>query len=1059
MLPDAETPTDERTEEQDDANLALLLAGALVDHFEPRDFGKNLVAEALHDNALAHLSGFCEEVRHGASYRWSLKSDIRREALKQHWESALFSSVRSSTKPEPGDVFGRFLGMGLDREDLTRETESAMSSPETAHALMRASTLIEFLGIEPAEPLAGTASTAPEEAISRTRSIRQRIAQTASINALNNTAGGDLYGRYHEFRELIKYRNTDLSEQVNGPLKLFIVIGVGGIGKSALVSRYVAWQRERTGQPPVIYLDFDRPSLKPDDPLALTLEFTRQLGMFETSLDAALSRFRKVQREHNPGMTSHRMSGRALFAALSDLRAVLAYWPGRNRAVTVVIDTFEEVALQGKLAVNQTVSWLSDLRNTTGLDNLHIIISGREMPDALLADHDTHVCHRARLTDLHRDSAILLIRNAGIDEVTARQAVDVFGGNPLVLRMFICFRETKPDGIQALLEDGRQQKRSAPTGQLAVQFLYERILVRISDERVRKLTNPGLLLRHVTADLIRRVLAEPCGLGAMSDEQAEELFETMAGHVWLVRQEGDRLLSHRRDLRRLMLPGIQQQDPAVYDDIIRRAIAYYESSPEGVSPHDAWLEAAYHRGFLPEKPVYTDPDEARQIISRLGADLLDWPVHASALIKHAAQLPERLTEDEIDSLSRRQGITSRAIRAEQLLDADHVQAASDEWARGEDVQDPPVHERRVSAPHALGEATSDRYEEALAYRNRMAVNAVAMRLAFHQGRFERLSERASEILDPLFSRRDALATTHFWQDERLVHKLPWYVALSVLAEPVTGMDAENIIPVRALDAVQATPRRVGIKTTFELFYMLAIASLMEDSRAVQSLNAFLRASLPHFSPPIDNAAQIQVLQLCVQATTAGALIGNSDLITVTNCDALRFESLQMPISATHPDTRANRQRLAVARQADEAVSRRRPSLKELDEIRACMRQHKVEVLGPHGLCLLQSRQEVLYRPIQFALATVSVDEMESVLWELSRQSVYWPTELTPGDTPRRRHHGRAEITALVETADRCGLLGTALELSARTSPDPLLKDELRLLQRLEAKLHPESLTR
>jgi len=83
------------------------------------------------------------------------------------------------------------------------------------------------------------------------------------------------------------------------------------------------------------------------------------------------------------------------------------------------------------------------------------------------------------------------------------------------------------------------------------------------------------------------------------------LFDSLAGHVWLIRQEGDRLLSHRRDLRRLMLPGIQQQDPIVYDAIIRGAIAYYEGSPEGVDTQEAWLEAAYHRGFLPDKPVCT----------------------------------------------------------------------------------------------------------------------------------------------------------------------------------------------------------------------------------------------------------------------------------------------------------------------------------------------------------------------------------------------------------------------------------------------------------------------
>jgi len=48
---------------------------------------------------------------------------------------------------------------------------------------------------------------------------------------------------------------------------------------------------------------------------------------------------------------------------------------------------------------------------------------------------------------------------------------------------------------------------------------------------------------------------------------------------------------------------------------------------------------------------------------------------------------------------------------------------------------------------------------------------------------------------------------------------------------------------------------------------------------------------------------------------------------------------------------------------------------------------------------------------------------------------------------------------MVETADRCGLLVNLLDLSASASPDPLLKDELRLLQRLELKLNPQGDTR
>jgi len=1048
MLISDEPPVSTLSTEESTANLTLLLASTLVDHFNPVDFGQQLMDSTLRASALANLSYNCEEVQFNGAYHWSLKADTRRDLLKEHYNSELFKSVLQSIEFEPYDHFALYLQKGLNGQDLTLEAHKARDS----RALLRAARLVEQLGISSDIQKEGDKNSGATLKTSDSRIIRQSIARTAAMDALDNTAGGRLYGRYREFRELIKYRNTDLSDQAQGPLKLFVIIGVGGVGKSALVSRYVAWQRNRPRAAPVVHFDFDRSSLSPNDPLALTLELTRQLGLFEHGLDLPLSNFRRIQRDHNPGTISHEMSNRAMFAALSDLRAVFAKWPRRKSAVTLVIDTFEEVALRGQLAVEQVLNWLTDLRNITQLDNLHVIISGREMPDALLSDHNTHICHRIRLNDLQANSAELLLRSAGIDSEVARRTVDTFGGNPLVLRMFIRFSENNPEEVHALLSDGRNQKRSAPGGKLALTFLFERILVRITDDQVRKLTSPGLLLRHITADLIQNVLAVPCELGSLTNEQAKALFDSLAGHVWLVRQEGNRLLSHRRDLRRLMLPGIQKHYPEKFDEINRRAVSYYESNPARIPASDAWLEAAYHRGFLPDTPVYRDRDQARQIITKLGADLLDWPVHSSALIKHAAQLSERLTEDEIASLSQRQGITSRALRAAQLLDEGHEAESAEELAHVEQAVNPASGGRHAWVQEFP--LPPDQYQDEMSDEQQRALNAVSIRLAFHQGRFERISELATNALKPLFRTRDALATTHYWQDNKLLNKLPWYVALSVLAEPEAGSEADTIIPVSALDAVQATPRRVGIDSTFELFYMLAIASVMNDTRAVESLSSFLRSSLPCFSPPINNPAQLQILQLSVKALTSGDLIGQRDIVTVENCDCLRYGTLEMPLCESHPDTANNRQRLGLVRQAQEVVAERRPTLRELDELRTHMRQHKVDVLGPAGLDLLQSRQDAMYPPIRFALESVSVSTLRTVLMELSQLSPYWPIELTPSEAASHAaySYGRVELGAIIETADRCNLLITLLELTADKVRDPLLRDEVRLITRLENRL-------
>ena len=58
--------------------------------------------------------------------------------------------------------------------------------------------------------------------------------------------------------------------------------------------------------------------------------------------------------------------------------------------------------------------------------------------------------------------------------------------------------------------------------------LYERFLGHIADERVRELAHPGLVLRRVTPELVRSVLAGPCGLGAIDERQARQLPERLA---------------------------------------------------------------------------------------------------------------------------------------------------------------------------------------------------------------------------------------------------------------------------------------------------------------------------------------------------------------------------------------------------------------------------------------------------------------------------------------------------------------------------------------------------
>lgn len=1021
------------TEAHTDDELRLLLASTLVEHFDPMSFGLTLIDKISYEQALAHLSESCEEVEHEGDWHWELKQDVRRDLLKQHYGSELFESVRKHVDIDTEDAFARYLQKGMNGHRLSDELTADEKLSVDLNALLKAARLIDLLAIPANDGSTRGKDNGSGEVPSEARLIRRYIEKKAAMDNLGNTAGERLFGRFRDVRTLIRYCNSDLEDPDNSALQLCVIIGVGGIGKSALLARYIFRQRNRAAQAPVIHFDFDRSSLKPDDPLALTFELTRQLALYEPDLDLPLVRFRRSLRTPEALDKAERIPDRALTDALSDLGDILVKWPGHTSGVTLVIDTFEEVALQGSHAVRKTLLWLGGVRKFAQLKNLHIIIAGREMPDSILSDHLPHILCRIRLSDLHQSAAQLMLKHSGISTQVAEKAVETFGGNPLVLRMFLRFYNNKPEEIDALLDDSRNQKRSAPIGKLAISFLFERILVRIPDEQIRKLTSPGLLLRHITADLIKNVLARPCDLGELNDEQAQALFERLAGHVWLVRQEGDRLLSHRRDLRRMMLPGIQKTHESLFEQINHLAVSYYTSEPEGVSPEEAWIEAAYHRGFLAKDPIPESIEEARKVITQLGSDLMDWPVHTTAMIKDKAT-PERLTEAEKRSLEAEHGPISRASQAA-LLEQDLTdQLAAD------------------NGRHSQHSDNVNESAEPFLYPDTQLATTESIRRNFKTGRFDHISPLAARLMKPLFRERNALSVTHYWQDKHLLRNNAWLVALSVLAEPDNDSDETPKIPPAVLDAAQATPRRVGMDTTFELFYMLAIAYLMQDRLAIDSLSSFLSNHLPCFAPPISSAAQLQILQLNVRAINADNLIGNRDIITVTECDMLQWRSIYKAFSDdTHPDTRKNRDRLDAMRPMLPRENQP-PNLDQLQSLRTALKGHSIEVLGPAGLAELHCVQTVLYEPICFALESVPAQRIYNALTALaSEPSLWWPTELIPAEsfTNASKTVDASVLRVIVNNADRCNLLEPLLLRVSQGEDDPLIRDELRLLQRLQ----------
>jgi hypothetical protein len=197
------------------------------------------------------------------------------------------------------------------------------------------------------------------------------------------------------------------------------------------------------------------------------------------------------------------------------------------------------------------------------------------------------------LDDLDPAAARRYLTEYGVtDEAQIAAALEVARGNPLSLRL----------AADALLRIGTAgltdliQQRDALQHELVQGQLYRRILQHLHRLDVRQLAHPGLVVRRMTPEIIKDVLAVPCGLGPLGDEQARELFECLGREVSFVRFADDGAIEHRPDVRRVMLRLLYLDRPQVAREIHERAAAYHAARSDEVSV----AEEAYHRFALGE---------------------------------------------------------------------------------------------------------------------------------------------------------------------------------------------------------------------------------------------------------------------------------------------------------------------------------------------------------------------------------------------------------------------------------------------------------------------------
>jgi len=197
--------------------------------------------------------------------------------------------------------------------------------------------------------------------------------------------------------------------------------------------------------------------------------------------------------------------------------------------------------------------------------------------------------------------AIMFLQKQGVPSIdVARALFRQVGGLPLTLGLAARVSRDESSNAGQIAGLTTRSFLLFSASEAAVQGqLYDRILLRIRDEDVRAIAHPGLVVRRITTDVIRGVLAVPCGLGEISLERAQALYDGLRRQAGLISSGSDGALRHQPDIREAMLKLIARDRPAQVQAIHEAALAFYEHRDDPVSKAE-WVFHALKLGVTRE---------------------------------------------------------------------------------------------------------------------------------------------------------------------------------------------------------------------------------------------------------------------------------------------------------------------------------------------------------------------------------------------------------------------------------------------------------------------------
>jgi hypothetical protein len=490
------------------------------------------------------------------------------------------------------------------------------------------------------------------------------------IQPLEHMVGEHFYGREGDLEKLRDHADIVIERGMLGRVwhavanalsssKVPLVIhGVGGIGKSTLMAKFIVEHSRATGERalPFVYLDFDRASVDPMDVLGLLSEVCRQIASQFPQIAHALQSLRRSLLDKSHTATVDKSAGSAAFDAnwlgtdrttveveADRFAAVLRDAKMQDRPFLLVLDTFEEVQARGQAAVDAVFHWVECTMRV--LPSLRVVISGR-------APVIGKPVLNYELGNLDRQSSLAWLAAMNIAPEPAGIIFDHVGGNPLSLQLALEVLAAEPRLLEQMAEKGKLLRDKLADVQIQG-YLYTRILKQIKGPS-RALAHPGLILRRITPEIIVDVIApvveqnldgkkDWVALGLSSIEDARLIFDKFKEQMTLVILD-DGALIHRREVRRVMLPMQKTDLPETFHAINQRAADYYRAR---TSPQDR-IELLYHELMLKRDPYVALQGADLRTVRGLASAIDELPTQAALVLR--ILLGHSLTPSEIEGL-------------------------------------------------------------------------------------------------------------------------------------------------------------------------------------------------------------------------------------------------------------------------------------------------------------------------------------------------------------------------------------------------------------------------